>query len=177
MAGVYANTAIYLNVSGVFTNTTPVCAMRGAGRPEASYIIERIVDIAAAEMKIDPAELRRRNLIPANAFPWNTGFVFTYDCGDFQTNQAAAERLSAWSTFENRRAEAKAHGKLRGLGMAHVIEVAAGVRDEMAELRFDASFGALTIVVGTHNHGQGHETTFRQVIASTLGASTRAPCG
>jgi len=168
LAGVYANTAIHLNVSGVFTNTTPVCAMRGAGRPEASYIIERLIDIAAMEMNIDAAELRRRNLIPADAFPWNTGFVFTYDCGDFQTNQQAAERMSRWRDFETRRKEAQARGKLRGLGMAHVIEVAAGVRDEMAELRFDPS-GGVTIVVGTHSHGQSHETTFRQVVASMLG--------
>ena len=172
LSGVYTTPSIHLTVTGVFTNTSPTAPYRGAGRPEASYMIERVIDVAAREMGIDPAELRRRNLIPASAMPYNTGFVFTYDSGEFEHNQEATLKLADWTGFEKRRAEAKARGKLRGIGMAHVIEIAGGPAglpfDEYAEVRFDTS-GGCTLILGTHNHGQGHETTFRQLAHEFLG--------
>lgn len=168
LSGVYTTPAIYAEVTGVFTNTTPTCAYRGAGRPEAAYIIERIIDIAAAQMKMDPAELRRRNLIPAEKMPYNTGFVFTYDSGEFEINQEAAIKMADWKNFEKRREEARKHGKIRGIGIAHVIEQAGGIPDEMAEIRFDAG-GSVTLVLGLQNHGQGHETTFVQLAVDLLG--------
>ncbi len=170
LSGVYATPAIFAQVTGVFTNTTPTCAYRGAGRPEAAYIVERIIDIAAAGMKIDPAELRRRNLIPAEKMPYNTGFVFTYDSGEFEKNQDAVLKMADWKHFEARRVEARARGKVRGIGIAHVIEQAGGIPDEMAEIRFDAG-GAVTLVLGLQNHGQGHETTFRQLAVELLGVA------
>ncbi len=172
MSGVYTTPAIYAHVTGVFTNTSPTAPYRGAGRPEASYIVERLIDQAARDLKMDPAELRRRNLIPPIETPYNTGFIFTYDSGEFEHNQNAVLKLADWSGFEARREEAKRRGKLRGIGMSHVIEIAAGPApvpfEEFAGIRFDAS-GAVTLVLGTHNHGQGHETTFRQVMVELLG--------
>jgi aerobic carbon-monoxide dehydrogenase large subunit len=172
LSGVYTTPAIHLTVTGVFTNTNPTAPYRGAGRPEASYMVERIIDTAAREMNIDPAELRRRNLIPASAMPYNTGFVFTYDSGEFEHNQEAVLKLADWSGFEKRRAEAKSRARLRGIGMAHVIEIAGGPAgipfDEYAEVRFDPA-GGCTLILGTHNHGQGHETTFRQLAHEFLG--------
>jgi len=168
LSGVYTTPAIHAQVTAVFTNTTPTCPYRGAGRPEAAYMIERVIDVAANEMGIDPAELRRRNLIPAEAMPYKTGFVFTYDSGEFEKNQQAVVKMSDWHSFEARRAEAKARGKLRGIGIAHVIEQAGGALDETAEIRFDAG-GSVTVLLGTHNHGQGHETTFKQLVVELLG--------
>ncbi len=172
LSGVYTTPSIYARVTGVFTNTSPTAPYRGAGRPEASYIVERIIDEAARGMKLDPAELRRRNLIPNITTPYNTGFIFTYDSGEFEHNQTATLKLADWNGFETRRAEAKRRGKLRGIGMSHVIEIAGGPApipfEEFSSVRFDPS-GAVTIVMGTHNHGQGHETTFRQVAVDLLG--------
>lgn len=172
LSGVYTTPAIHLTVTGVFTNTNSTAPYRGAGRPEASYMVERVIDQAAREMAIDPAELRRRNLIPAEAMPYNTGFVFTYDSGEFEHNQAAVLKMADWAGFEARRSAAKARGKLRGIGMAHVIEIAGGPApvptDEFAEVRFDPA-GGCTLILGTHNHGQGHETSFRQIAHELLG--------
>jgi carbon-monoxide dehydrogenase large subunit len=172
MAGVYTTPAIYAHVTGVFTNTSPTAPYRGAGRPEASYIVERVIDQAARDLKMDPAELRRINLIPPITTPYNTGFVFTYDSGEFEHNQNATIKLADWGGFEARRAESKQRGKLRGMGMSHVIEIAAGPApipfEEYAGIRFDAG-GTVTLVLGTHNHGQGHETTFRQLAVELLG--------
>jgi aerobic carbon-monoxide dehydrogenase large subunit len=172
LAGVYTTPAIHARVTGVFTNTSPTAPYRGAGRPEASYVIERVIDQAARDLKLDPAELRRRNLIPDIKTPYNTGFVYTYDSGEFVHNQDATLKLADWSGFEARREDSKRRGKLRGAGMSHVIEIAAGPVpipfDEYAGVRFDAS-GGLTLVLGLHNHGQGHETTFRQLAVELLG--------
>jgi carbon-monoxide dehydrogenase large subunit len=168
LAGVYVLPAIGVEVQGVFTNTSPTSAYRGAGRPEASLMVERVIDVAAGELGIDPAELRRRNLIPDSAMPYNTGFMFTYDSGEFDKNQSNAEAMADWAGFAARRAEAADRGKLRGIGMAHVIEIAANLPHEMADLRFHPS-GKATLIVGTHNHGQGHETTYRQILGEMLG--------
>ena len=168
LSGVYTTPAIHVDVRGVFSNTTPTAAYRGAGRPEASCALERIIDVAADEMGIAPHELRRRNLIPASAMPYKTGFMFTYDSGEFAKNQASVLEMAAWEDFGRRRAEARKRGRLRGIGMAHVIESAGGIRDEIAEIRLDPSGGA-TLLLGTHNHGQGHETTFAQILSEFLG--------
>lgn len=172
LSGVYTTPAIHVHVTGVFTNTSPTSPYRGAGRPEASYMVERVIETAAREIGLDPAELRQRNLIPPSAMPYDTGFVFTYDSGEFAHNQEAAMKLADWAGFEARRAAARAKGRLRGIGMAHVIEIAGGPlpipTDEFAEVRFDPA-GGCTVLLGTHNHGQGHETTFRQLAHELLG--------
>ena len=172
LAGTYTTPAIHARVTGVFTNTNPVAPYRGAGRPEASYAIERVIDTAAREMGIDRAEIRRRNMIPADAMPYWTGLVFTYDSGEFENNMDAVLALADWPGFEARRAAARARGKLRGIGLASVIEIAGGppVRplEEHVEVRFDAG-GNATLLAGTHSQGQGHETAFTQLAVDALG--------
>lgn len=167
ISGVYTTPAVSVHVRGVVTHTGPTSAYRGAGRPEAALMIERVIEQAARDMKMDAAELRRKNLIPPSAMPYKTGFMFTYDSGDFETNQNRAVELSGWKTFEDRRKEAAKRGKLRGIGMGHVIEISAAPPNEFAEIRFDAS-GRAALLIGTHSHGQGHETTYRQIIADRL---------
>src|SRR5207247_7224597 len=139
VAGVYTTPAIHLTSTGVYSNTTPTGPYRGAGRPEATYAIERVIDVAAREIGIDPIELRRRNLIPASAMPFKTGLVFTYDCGDFAHGMRMALESAEAAGFEKRRAEARQRGVLRGLGIANPIEVAGGpytsVNPDTAELR------------------------------------------
>ena len=172
LAGTYTTPAIHARVTGVFTNTNPTAPYRGAGRPEASYAVERVIDTAAREMGIDRAEIRRRNMIPADAMPYRTGLVFTYDSGEFENNMNAVLALSDWPGFEKRRAAAKARGKLGGIGLASVIEIAGGPLvmplEEHVEVRFDAG-GNVTLLVGTHSHGQGHETVFTQLAVDALG--------
>jgi aerobic carbon-monoxide dehydrogenase large subunit len=174
LAGTYTTPAIYSAVTGIFSNTNPICPYRGAGRPEASFAIERVIDVAAQEMGFDRAELRRRNLIPSSAMPYKTSLVFTYDSGEFEKNLDLALELSDWKGFEKRRAASAAIGKLRGIGLASVIEIAGGPlaapAEEFAEIRFDPG-GSVTLLSGTHSHGQGHETTFTQVVVETLGVN------
>src|SRR5213594_1782884 len=126
VAGMYTTPAIHHETTGVYTHTTPTGPYRGAGRPEATYAIERVIDVAARELGIDPIELRRRNLIPASAMPFKTGLVFTYDCGDFARGMEMALALADRPAFERRRAEGRRRGNLRGLGIANPIEVAGG---------------------------------------------------
>jgi carbon-monoxide dehydrogenase large subunit len=172
LAGTYRTPHIHAEVVGVFTNTQPNAPYRGAGRPEATYAIERVIDVAAAELGIDRVELRKRNLIPRDALPFKTGLVFTYDSGDFKRNMELALQAADWDGFAARRAEAARRGHLRGIGIANAIEIAGGPfnnpNEEAADVRFDAN-GDLTILLGTHNHGQGHETAFRQIAVSLLG--------
>ena len=168
LAGVYTTPAIYVEVTGVFTNTNPTGPYRGAGRPEASLAIEKTIDRAAREMGIDRVEIRRRNLIPADAMPYRTGLVFVYDSGDFPAVLDKAVELGDWAGFEARRAEAAKRGKLRGIGLACAIEQAAGPMEETAEIRFDPS-GHCTLVMGTLNQGQGHDVTFKQLVNEQLG--------
>ena len=134
LAGVYTIPAIYAGISGVFTNTTPTSPYRGAGRPEASYIIERMIHIAAREMGIDPTELRRRNFIPPDAMPYKTALTFTYDCGEFENLMNKTLEKADYKGFEARRTESAANGKLRGIGVSCTIEQAAGPSTETAEL-------------------------------------------
>src|SRR5690349_6714599 len=160
--------AIYADVTAVFTHTNPVRPYRGNGRPEAAYVIERIVDCAAKELGIDPLELRRRNIIPPEAMPFKSGLTFTYDCGEFATTLSKAERAADFAGFPARRAAAKKRGKLRGIGLSNTIERAAAPGFEAAELRFDSS-GTVTLLSGSITQGQGHETIYKQIICDRLG--------
>lgn len=172
LAGVYRTPHIYAEVLGVFTNTQPNAPYRGAGRPEASYAIERIIDVAANELGIDRVELRRRNLISQQEMPFRTGLTYTYDSGDFATNFQIALKAADWAGFEARRHEAARRGRLRGISIVHPIAIAGGPfgnpNEECVEIRFDPN-GDATLLLGTHNHGQGHETAFRQLAFSILG--------
>jgi carbon-monoxide dehydrogenase large subunit len=172
LAGTYTTPAIHIESTGVYTNTTPTGPYRGAGRPEATYAIERVIDVAARELGIDPIELRRRNLIPPSAMPFKTGLVFTYDCGEFERVMTMALTRSDRAGFERRRAEARARGKLLGLGLANPIEVAGGpytsVNPDTAELRINPD-GSVSLFAGTTSMGQGNETAFAQIVSDRLG--------
>ena len=179
MAGNYKTPLIYVNVKAVFTNTVPVDAYRGAGRPEATFQLERVIDKAAREMGIDPLELRRKNFI--TEFPYETPVAVAYDTGDYEATLAKMEDIADLAGFEARRAESAARGKLRGLGVNCYIEACGiapsnlvgqlGARAglyESATVRVNAT-GSITVMTGSHSHGQGHETAFPQVIASMIG--------
>ena len=181
LAGTYTTPAIYVETKAVFTNTVPVDAYRGAGRPEATFVVERIVDLAADELGMDPAELRRCNFIPANAFPYQTPVALQYDSGDYQTTLEMALRAAGYAEFEQRRQEAARRGKLRGIGLATYIEAcgiapsavagALGARAGLYEsgaIRVNPT-GGVTVLTGSHSHGQGHETTFAQLVSEYLG--------
>jgi len=179
LAGQYATPAIYCEVKGVFSNTAPVDAYRGAGRPEATYLVERMVEMAARELRIDPAELRRRNFI--RSFPYTTPVGLTYDTGDYEATLARALQLADVDGFAARRAASARKGLLRGIGYSCYLEAcglapsnvagALGARAglfEAGEVRVHPT-GKVTVFTGSHSHGQGHETTFSQVVAEKLG--------
>ncbi len=168
LAGTYTTPVMYAEVHGVMTHTMLTGHYRGAGRPEASYIIESMVDLAARQLNIDPVELRRRNTIPPITAPYKTGLAFTFDSGNFGKNLADGVALADYAGFRARREESKKHGKLRGIGVTNTIEATAGGLLEHAEIRFDPT-GTLTLLMGTHDHGQGHATTFKQVLCDKLG--------
>src|SRR4051794_25976575 len=168
VCGVYTTPALHVAISGMLTNTHCTSPYRGAGRPEASYMIERLIDIAADEMKLDPAELRRRNTIPPSAMPYKTPLTFTYDSGRFEENMDRAMKLGDWRGFEARRREAAKRGKLRGIGISNTIEQAADPTIETAEIRFDP-LGGMTFVTGSITHGQGHATVQTQILVDRLG--------
>ena len=168
LAGLYMTPAICVEVSAVFTNTAPIGPYRGAGRPEATYVIERLIDTAAREMKLDRAEIRRRNLIPPEAMPFKTGLTFTYDCGEFERNMNQVLAAADYTGFEERRAEAASRGYLRGLGIANFVEQTGHADGEMVSLKFDAA-GCLTIATGSIPHGQGHETMYKIILSDRLG--------
>jgi len=168
VCGVYTIPAAHVAVSGMLTNKHCTSPYRGAGRPEASYIIERLVEIAADEMNVDPAELRRINTIPPDALPYKTALTFTYDSGRFEENMNRAMGLADWNGFAARRKEAAKRGKLRGLGLSNTIEAASDATIETAEIRFDPG-GGVTLVTGSVSHGQGHATVQTQILASRLG--------
>ena len=168
LAGVYRTPAVHADVTAVYTHTNPMRAYRGNGRPEAGYVIERMVDEAAAELGIDPIELRRRNTIPPEAMPFKSGLTFTYDCGEFEKCLDMALELADAAGFESRRAQSRRHGKLRGFGLANTIERAAAGGFEAAEIRFDRS-GTVTLVSGSITQGQGHETVYKQLLCDRLG--------
>jgi carbon-monoxide dehydrogenase large subunit len=170
----YRIAALYGRHELVLTNTTPITAYRGAGRPGVSYLVERLVDEAARELCIDPAELRRRNLIPKEAFPYKTPVGSTYDSGDPPGQLERAVQYSLWDDFEARRAAARGRGKLRGIGVAMFIEPCGGgaTPEEQAAIKFGESGNALLHVLSGPS-GQGHETMFAHIVAEVLGLPER----
>jgi carbon-monoxide dehydrogenase large subunit len=169
-SGVYAIPAIHVVSTGVFTNTVPVDAYRGAGRPEAAYALERLIDVAARRLGVTPDELRRRNFIRPAAMPHTTPLGLVYDSGDFGRNMQDALAAADAAGFAARRAESRARGRYRGLGHAVYIEQSGFPPDEFAELRFDPA-GTLTLLMGTQSSGQGHQTAYTQLAAERLGLS------
>jgi carbon-monoxide dehydrogenase large subunit len=165
--GVYDIPALHAVGKGVFTNTGPVHPYRGAGRPEATYLIERLLDRAAAVTGLDPVEIRRRNFIAPSQMPHKTGTNTTYDSGDFAHVMDECLKLADWNGFGKRAAASKKAGKLRGRGLCYFLEEASTFNDRMV-LRFDPS-GMVTIVAGTHSHGQGHATVYAQMVSEWLG--------
>jgi aerobic carbon-monoxide dehydrogenase large subunit len=168
LVGVYVFPAAHVQVLSVLTNTNSTAPYRGAGRPEATYVIERLIDDAARELGMDRLELRQKNLIPASAMPYKTPLGVTYDCGDFPKSMARALVLADVAGFSSRREASGKRGVLRGLAVVNAIERAAGPAPEFAEIRFAPS-GSATVFMGTKNQGQGHETTFKQILHERLG--------
>ena len=181
LAGQYTTPLIYSEVKAVFTNTSPVDASRGAGRPEATFLVERLVDVCANDLGLDPAEIRRRNFIPVDAFPYQTPVVQCYDSGDYEAALDKALALADYDGFALRAEEAKSRGKRRGIGLSSYVEacgiapsaavgqLGAGVGLwESAQVRFNPT-GNVQVFTGTHSHGQGHETTFAQLVTEQLG--------
>ena len=181
LSGCYDIPAIYTNVKGVCTTTVNVDAYRGAGRPEATYLLERTMDYAARQIGMDPAEFRRINFIPKDAFPYQTAVALQYDIGDYEPALDKAMEMIDYANFESRRAEAAKRGKYRGIGLSSYIE-ACGIAPsavvgalggrvglyESAVVRVDPT-GTISVFTGTHSHGQGHATTFAQIVADKLG--------
>jgi carbon-monoxide dehydrogenase large subunit len=168
LAGMYMIPAAHVQVTGVFSHTHSLAPYRGNGRPEAIYLLERLMDDAARELGADRIELRRKNLIPSSAMPYKTALTFTYDCGEFERGLDEALSLSDWSGFKSRRQQSHARGRLRGIGLANAIERAAAPGMEYAEIRFEPA-GSATLMVGTKSQGQGHETMYRQIACERLG--------
>ena len=181
LSGQYVIPAIHANVRTVYTNTAPVDAYRGAGRPEATYLLERVVETAARELGVSPADLRRKNFV--TQFPYQTPVIMCYDAGDYAASLDAAMKAADYAGFEKRRAAARKRGKLRGIGMSNYIEacgiapsaavgsLGAGVGLwESAEVRVNA-VGTIEVLTGSHSHGQGHETTFAQLVSDRFGVS------
>src|SRR5215472_9671220 len=168
VVGVYDIPAAYVSIDAVLSNTSPTAPYRGAGRPEAIYLIERAIEDAARELDLDPIELRRRNIIPPAAMPYQTALGPNYDCGDFTKNMETALTAADHAGFAPRREVSKKRGLLRGIGIANAIEAAAGPVPEYAEIRFNPG-GAAMLLMGTKAHGQGHETAFKQILCERLG--------
>ena len=186
LSGVYDIPAIYTNVKGICTNTVNVDAYRGAGRPEATYLLERTMDVAAKQVGMDPAEFRRLNFIPKDAFPYQTAVALQYDVGDYEPLLDRAMAMIDYKNFEKRRAASAKNGKYRGIGMSTYIE-ACGIAPsavvgalggrvglyESAVVRVDPT-GTISVLTGTHSHGQGHDTTFAQLVCDKLGVDIDA---
>jgi carbon-monoxide dehydrogenase large subunit len=179
LSGQYRIPAIYCEVDAVYTNTAPVDAYRGAGRPEATFVLERLLEVASRELGIDPADLRKRNFI--NAFPYQTPVIMSYDAGDYRASLEKALKIADYAGLAKRKRDSARDGKLRGLGFSTYIE-ACGIAPsqavgslgcgvglwESAEVRVNPT-GSVEVLTGCHQHGQGHETTFAQVISDRLG--------
>jgi carbon-monoxide dehydrogenase large subunit len=179
LSGQYAIPQIYCEVDAVYTNTVPVDAYRGAGRPEASFVVERLIEVGARELGQDPAELRRKNFV--KAFPHQTPVIMAYDAGDYNASLKKAMELADYKGFAKRKRESARHGRLRGIGISAYIE-ACGIAPsqavgslgggvglwESAEVRVNPT-GSVEILTGSHSHGQGHETTFAQLVSERLG--------
>jgi carbon-monoxide dehydrogenase large subunit len=168
VVGVYDIPAAYVAIDAVLSNTSPTAPYRGAGRPEAIYLIERAIEDAARELKIDPIKLRRHNIIPPAKMPYQTALGPNYDCGEFAKNMETALAGADYAGFAARREESRRRGMLRGIGLANAIEAAAGPVPEYAEIRFNPS-GSAMLLMGTKAHGQGHETAFKLILCERLG--------
>ncbi len=168
LGGAYEIPAIYMRVRGVYSNSVPTDAYRGAGRPEAAYIIERVVERAARALGVDPTELRRRNLIRPQNLPYRNGANILIDCGDFASVMDRALALADVAGFAERAAQSRQRGRRRGLGVAYYLESTLGQPGENARIAF-AEDGTVTLCVGTQSNGQGHETVFAQILAERLG--------
>jgi len=181
LAGCYQTPTIYAQVKAIFTNTVPVDAYRGAGRPEAAFLLERLVDVAARETGIDKIAIRRRNFIRPDQFPYQTPVALQYDSGDYHSTLEMGLVAADWAGFEARRAEAAKHGRLRGIGISTYVEACGiapsavvgslGARAglyEVGVIRVHPT-GSVTVLTGTHSHGQGHETTLAQLVCDRLG--------
>jgi aerobic carbon-monoxide dehydrogenase large subunit len=168
LVGAYRTPAAYVDVRVVMTHTTPTDAYRGAGRPEAAYVMERLVDKAARELGIPANELRRKNFIRPEEFPFKTALGHKYDSGRYAELMDAAYKRADVAGLEARRAAAKAKGKLRGLGVSYYVEACAGGSGEQPHLKFDKD-GKLTIIIGTQDNGQGHRTVYAQIAADAFG--------
>ncbi len=168
LPSVYTIPACHARIRGVLTNTVPTGPYRGAGRPEAMHVVERLIDMAAADMGLDRIELRRRNIIPADGFPYENPMGTAYDCGEFEIAMDKALAAADWRGFAARRAEAASRGKCRGIGYANYIQAPVGAPVEYAEVRVNAD-GTVDVPIGTHSSGQSHETVFPQLVSERLG--------
>ena len=168
LAGLYQTPAIYVNVKGVMTNTVPTDAYRGAGRPEAAYLLERFVDHIARETGLSPDEIRKRNLVKPDQIPWNTALGDSYDSGDFDNVMRKAMDKADWKGFPARRAAALAKGKWRGIGMSTYVEKCSGAPAESAIAKFNAD-DTLSLYLGSQSNGQGQETAMTQIASAQLG--------
>ena len=168
LAGCYKTPAIYVNVKGVFTNTPAIDAYRGAGRPEASFVIERLVDVAGMKTGLGPIEIRRRNLIPSSEMPYKTALNHTYDSGDFISNMELAVKDSDWKGFADRAKISEKNNKIRGIGLSTYIEACSGGGPEEATIILEKN-GNIILHIGTQSNGQGHETAYKQILCEYLG--------
>ena len=169
---VYDMPLAFVRLRASMTNTVPTAPFRGAGRPEATAVMERLIDIAARRLKIDRVELRRRNLIAHDKLPHRTPTGLTYDSGAFAENLSRVLEAADWSSFPKRRAEAKKRGRLLGIGVANYVETPVGMPHE--RVKVGVSTSGVDLIVGTQSSGQGHETSFRQVMADQLGVEPDA---
>src|SRR5262245_6981186 len=167
LPGVYDFPACYARVRAAYTNTLPVDAYRGAGRPEASYVLERLVDVAARDLGVAPDALRRKNFIKPNQMPYTTPTDKIYDSGDFAAHMARAQEVGDWNGFRQRHAEARRRKKLRGIGLATYIEVCGGAGPQLANVRLGPD-GSVKVVIGSQSTGQGHQTAYAQLVAEHL---------
>jgi aerobic carbon-monoxide dehydrogenase large subunit len=168
--GVYDIPACHIRIRGVYTNTVPVDAYRGAGRPEAAYVIERLVDFAAREIGVEPDALRRKNFIKPKAMPYQTPTGKTYDSGDFAGHMARAQEIADWAGFKQRLAAAKKAGRLRGIGLATYIEACGNNGPDAATVKLGQD-GGITVLAGSQSTGQGHHTAYAQLVAEHLGVA------
>ncbi len=176
MTSLYRVPAACVTARAAMTNTPPTIPYRSAGRPEAMYAIERMIDLAARQCGFDRIALRRRNMIPPQAQPYRNAFGVTYDNGAYEAVMRRALDLADWDGFESRRAEARARGRCRGIGLGNYIEGTSGIPRERAEIAVDASTDTVDVIVGTQNTGQGHETAFAQLVGGLLGVPHEAVC-
>jgi carbon-monoxide dehydrogenase large subunit len=170
MTGAYDIPAVSISVDGVYTNTVPVDVYRGVGRAEATYVVERLVDAAARELGVEPAELRRRNYVPRSAMPYTTATGLSFDSADFAHNMDDVMRYAGWQGLAQRRDDARDRGRLRGIGMSSYFEACGGDDEEEAAIVFEPD-GGIAVHVGTQSSGQGHATAFAQIVEQRLGVA------